>query len=182
MIKQAFPRLLLSALALVLWTGSAFAADAAKKARPSKGDVPPAYVGHQLAGDDVLLDPKAGKAYVVSFWATWCGYCMKELPILANIQRIAGDKVQVIAINTEERDVYRRVQGAIKDLGITSTYDPGNKAHDAYGVTGIPHMVIVGRDGRITSVRVGYDESSLEGLAAEINQAMAAPLAKAEAN
>ena len=71
MIKQAFPRLLLCALALAMSGSSAFAADAeAKKPRPAKGDLPPAYVGRQLGGDDILLDPKAGKAYVVSFWAS----------------------------------------------------------------------------------------------------------------
>ncbi len=177
-------RALLPLTLTLIASTSAFAADAegTKKARPSKGDAPPPYVGHQLGGDDVMLDPKAGKAYVVSFWASWCGPCMKELPILANIQQLAGNKVQVIAVNTEERDVYRQLQKPLKDLGLTPAYDPGHKAQDAYGVNGIPHMIIVGRDGRITSVRVGYGESSLEELAAELNQALATPLpAKAEA-
>jgi len=41
----------------------------------------------------VQLSQYAGKAVVTSFWATWCGYCMKELPILANIQKAAKGKV-----------------------------------------------------------------------------------------
>ena len=107
---------------------------------------------------------------------------MQELPILASIQKIAGDKLQVIAVNTEEREVYRRLQGPLKEMGLTPAFDPGRKAQDAYGVNGIPHIIIVGRDGRITSVRVGYAESTLEGLAAELNSALAVPLAKPEAN
>ena len=178
MIKPA--RLFLWALALVAST-SALAADA-EKAHPAKGDVPPPYVGRQLNGTEIKLDAVPGKAYVVSFWASWCGPCMKELPILANIQQLAGDKVQVIAVNTEDRDVYRRLQKPITEIGLTPAYDPDHKARDAYGVKGIPHMIIVGRDGRITSVRIGYDHSSLDELAAELNQALAATPAKAEAN
>jgi len=171
-------RFLLWALALVA-SGSALAADA-EKARPAKGDVPPPYVGRQLNGTEIKLDAVPGKAYVVSFWASWCGPCMQELPILVNIQQLAGDKLQVVAVNIEEREVYRRLQRQIKELGLTPAYDPDHKAQDAYGVKGIPHMIIVGRDGRISSVRVGYAKSSLEELAAQLNEALATEPAKAE--
>ena len=174
-LAPAVLMLMLAALA-----GNAFAADAvdaaadAQRRRPAKGDIPPPYVGRQLGGPEIRLDTEPGKAYVVSFWASWCGPCMKELPILANIQQIAGDKVRVVAVNTEERDVYRKLQGQLKELGLTPAFDPDHKAQDAYGVKGIPHMVIVGRNGRITSVRIGYSDSSLQALAAELNQALAA--------
>jgi len=173
-----FERIALSLLALVASSGT-FATEA-EKTRPSKGDIPPPYVGRQLGGSEIRIDAEPGKAYVVSFWASWCGPCKKELPILANIQQIAGDQVKVVAVNIEARDVYRKLQGPLKELGLTPAFDPDHKAQDAYGVKGIPHMVIVGRDGRISAVRVGYSDSSLETLAAELNQALAAPLTKAD--
>ena len=144
-------------------------------AKPAAGDRPPSYVGRGLGGEDLNLDLGSGKAYVITFWASWCAPCLQELPVLTNIQTIAGtDKVQVIAINIEERDVYRKFESKIKELGLTSTFDPSKKAREAYGVLGIPHMIIVGRDGVITAVRVGYAKSSLEELAASLNQALAA--------
>jgi thiol-disulfide isomerase/thioredoxin len=85
--------------------------------------------------------PFSGKAVVVSFWATGCAYCLKELPILHNIQRA-----------------------------------------DKYGVKGIPHRVIVGKDGRVVAVYTGYSESSLDGIVADINRALAAPKPAAEAD
>lgn len=41
---------------------------------PVVGDVPPPYVGKRLDGSPVMLTNYAGKAIVVSFWASWCPY------------------------------------------------------------------------------------------------------------
>ena len=72
------------------------------RAAPGAGDLPPPDIGHNLAGDEVLLTNYAGKAVIVTFWATWCKYCLKELPILDRVQVTAGkDQMAVIAVNTE---------------------------------------------------------------------------------
>lgn len=173
MFEVCRARLALSVAALVA-SVSALAADPVR-APLVKGDVPPRYVGQQWSGADVLLESGAGKAYVISFWASWCAPCLQELPVLSNIQKIAGaDKMQVIAVNVEDREMYRKLERHIVDLGLTAVYDPGHKSRDAYGVGPIPHMIIVGRDGRITSIRTGYAKSGLEELAGELNEALAA--------
>jgi thiol-disulfide isomerase/thioredoxin len=140
------------------------------------GDIPPPEAGTTLDGDPVLLSAYAGKAIVVSFWATWCPYCIKELPILEGIQATAGkDRIQVIAVNTEDRAVFRRAARALGNLKLLVSHDTGKKGATAYGVTGIPHMVIIGRDGRILKVYRGYDESQLDGIVADINRALTDP-------
>jgi thiol-disulfide isomerase/thioredoxin len=142
---------------------------------PVQGDTPPPYVGVTLDGDPVLLTDHPGKALVVSFWATWCAYCLQELPILNNIQTAAGkDKVQVIAVNTESREVFRRVSRALRTLDLQLAYDPDKKGQGAYGVHGIPHMVIIGRDGKVVSIYRGYDEKSLDSIVVSINRAIGA--------
>ncbi len=148
----------------------------AMAAPPAVGDIPPAKVGTDLNADPVLLSSFPGKAVVVSFWATWCGYCLQELPILNNIQKAAGkENMQVIAVNTESREVFRHAARALKELNVLHAHDSDRKAQDLYGVKGIPHMVIVGRDGRIVAVYRGYSESSLSNIAADITRALAAP-------
>jgi thiol-disulfide isomerase/thioredoxin len=145
-------------------------------AAPAVGDVPPPRVGFDLSGEPVLLTSFSGKAIVVSFWATWCAYCLKELPILHNIQRAAGkDSMQVIAVNTESREVFRKAARTLKELDVLHAHDNSHQAQDKYGVKGIPHLVIVGRDGRVVAVYTGYSESSLDGIVADINRALAAP-------
>jgi thiol-disulfide isomerase/thioredoxin len=145
-------------------------------AAPKEGDVPPDYVGRLADGTDVRISDYAGKAVVLSFWATWCPYCLKELPVLNAIQvSPAKEQVQVIAVNTEERDVFRAASRALgSSLSLKLAYDPGKSARNAYGVGGIPHLVIIGKDGKIVRVLRGYAESALPQIVDDINQAIAA--------
>jgi len=159
-----------SAAAILLLAAAAGSCAAELKA----GDTPPNAVGITLGGAPVLLSQHAGKAVVISFWATWCKYCLKELPILNGIRNAGKGKVDVIAINVEEEEVFRGVKRALKSLDLELAYDPDHEAQDAYGVNGIPHMVIIGRDGKIAGVFRGYGEGSLPDIVDAINRATGA--------
>jgi len=147
------------------------------RAAPGIGDVPPAELGPNMDGDKVLVSGFAGKAVVLTFWATWCPYCLKELPVLENVQLKAGkDRLQVIAVNTEPHDVFRHASRIMrKAMTLELVSDSSGQAAEAYGVTGLPHMVIVGRDGRIVGVYKGYSQARLGDIVADINRALAAP-------
>jgi thiol-disulfide isomerase/thioredoxin len=154
---------------------------AGASAAPGVGDTPPDYIGKTLDGTPVHLSQHAGKVRVVSFWATWCPYCLKELPILNGMQKVAGkEQMHVVAVNTEERAVFRKVVKVLSTLDVNLAYDPDQSAQKAYGVKGIPHMVIIGRDGKIQSLYRGYSESSLDQIVADINRALAGPKPLAE--
>lgn len=143
---------------------------------PGAGEKAPDVLGQTLDGKTVKVGDYAGKVVVVSFWATWCKYCIKELPILENVQKLGGAaRVQVIAVNTEERDVFRQVARHMKIFTLKLAYDPDEIGASAYGVKGIPHLVIIDRDGKIVEVFRGYSESSLDGIIASINLAIATP-------
>ncbi len=144
---------------------------------PKAGDVAPIEVGRTLGGQRVLLSDHKGKVVVVSFWATWCGYCLKELPILEGIQKLTGKQhnVQVIAVNTEDKQVFRKVSRAMNEFTLAMANDAEKVGQNAYGVSGIPHLVIIGRDGVIIRVYRGYGEETLEKITADINLAISAP-------
>jgi thiol-disulfide isomerase/thioredoxin len=162
----------LEALLPLVLTACAAQANAA----PAAGEIPPAVVGMNFDGDWVSLESYAGKAIVVSFWATWCGPCMNELPILEGIQKTAGkDSMQVIAVNIESRDVYRQVARKLASLSMLVAHDAGKKGTTAYGVKSIPHMVIIGRDGKLFKLHRGYTEKALDDIVADINNALATP-------
>ena len=149
----------------------ATAADPAGKIAP--GEIPPPLIGVNANGDEILTTQFAGKVLVVTFWASWCGPCMKELPMLESIQKAAGKThLQVVAINTEDRESFRKIARALSTLNLQITYDYGKKSSDAYGVNGIPHMLIIGRDGKVLKVHRGYGESALDGIVAELNAAL----------
>ena len=148
----------------------------AQGAAPKAGDVAPNEIGTTLDGNKVLLSDLKGKVVVVSFWATWCAYCLKELPILEGIQKLAGKQhnLQVVAVNTENRDTFRKLSGLMKNFAFGMAYDPGKTAQTAYGVKGIPHLAIIGRDGVIIRVYRGYGEETLDRITADINMAIGA--------
>jgi thiol-disulfide isomerase/thioredoxin len=139
------------------------------------GDVPPSFLGRDANDKDVHVQDMHNKVVVVSFWATWCGYCLKELPILAGIQKLAGgQQLQVVAINTDDDyDKFWKVRRSLKKYNLVMTYDSG-AISKAYGVKGLPHLVMIGRDGRIAYVHEGYDESMLNTIADELNTLLAA--------
>ena len=109
---------------------------------------------------------------VVTFWATWCPPCLKELPVLERLQRRLGpDLIRVIAVNhRESKKKFRLIKKAFNDSPITLTYDKGNRISKKYGIKAIPHLVIIGKDGKISYQVRGYGEDSIDMLVEEINQ------------
>jgi thiol-disulfide isomerase/thioredoxin len=131
------------------------------------GDLPPAKLGWH-----VKLEDYRGKIVIVTFWASWCGPCRKELPLLEGIQKQATtEKIRVFAVNwRESSDQFRAVQRALKGVTLTLLSDEGGSIGNQYDVDAIPHMVIVGRDGRIAAIHIGYSEQEISALVEEINE------------
>lgn len=149
---------------------------AANAAEMQPGDTPPDALGSALGGPAVTVSSLHGKVVVISFWATWCGYCMKEMPVLAGLQAVAtqrGLPLQVVAVDSrEDHDTFAhsaRVLG--KRLpGLLITWDRTGAIGKPYGSDkGIPVMVMLHRDGTVAHIHVGYGEDMLDSLVSEIN-------------
>lgn len=165
-------RWILACATSIVLAGSA--AHAAGLHKIAAGDTPPVSLGTNLDGDEIATTQYAGKILVVTFWASWCGPCKRELPMLEGIQRVAGkDKVQVVAINIEDRDTYRKLARGLHSFAVSINHDTGLKASEAYGVHGIPHLILIGRDGKVIAVHRGYSEDGIDAIIAEINSALA---------
>lgn len=146
------------------------------------GSVPPDDLGRTLSDQAVRTSAFHGKVMVISFWATWCGYCMKEMPVLAGLQAIANERgypLQVVEINYEEdhRVFSRAVHLLMPKLpGLIMTWDRNGTVNKSFGLSGtLPTMILLHRNGTVASVHVGYDEDMLTPLAAEITKLMNEP-------
>ena len=141
------------------------------------GDVPPDSLGRTSNGDEVRVTDQHGKVVVVTFWASWCGYCRRELPVLAGLQEAAGkDRMTVVAINyKDDRKVYRALVRALKDVQLTMTHDTNGAIGKAYGVEGIPRLLMIDREGKVAYVSVGYDTDSLDQIVDAANKLLAQP-------
>jgi thiol-disulfide isomerase/thioredoxin len=67
---------------------------------PSVGSIAPDFkVRNLVTGEDVSLSSQQGKVVILTFWASWCGPCKRELPVLENAQRVVGkDKLDHIGV------------------------------------------------------------------------------------
>ncbi|HET9389325.1 MAG TPA: TlpA disulfide reductase family protein [Steroidobacteraceae bacterium] len=143
---------------------------------PEVGAAAPDFTTTELmTGHAVHLGDQRGKLVFLSFWATWCGPCRKELPILNNVQKIVADRGGIVyAVSFAERASTFDLKKVFRTAGwqLTPLMDPGGKIAALYGIKAIPHLFIIGRDGKILAVNTGYGDRSPEELATEINAAL----------
>lgn len=67
-----------------------------------------------LDGDEVNLSDHLGKVVIVSFWATWCGPCLQELPHMQALAELHGDDLVVLAITTDGPDTISEVRNIVR--------------------------------------------------------------------
>lgn len=159
---------------LLLLVIVAMAAPGAYAQQPKVGDLAPPPLGKTVDDTPVSVGDSSGKVTVVTFWASWCAPCMAEMPRLEAIQRVAGpNQIRVVAINIEKAREFNRLAHRLSQLQLTLTNDADGTVSAAYGRSAIPHLVLIGRDGRILNVHRGYNEKHLDQIIADVNAALA---------
>src|SRR3989304_6135707 len=95
-----------------------------------------------------------GKVTLVNIWASWCGPCREEAPLL---DQLALDKrIQIVGLNYKDLpDNARRFLGRYGNPFVAVGADSTGRASIEWGVYGVPETFIVGRDGRIAFKLVG---------------------------
>jgi len=100
-----------------------------------------------------------GKSMIVNFWATWCGPCRKEIPLLKEIaKREASSGFQVVGIAIDYRDEVLKYADEIKmDYPLLIGEQEGFAAADAFGVSsmGLPFTAFTDDKGRIVTMLMG---------------------------
>ncbi|MBL8614291.1 MAG: redoxin domain-containing protein [Deltaproteobacteria bacterium] len=126
-------------------------------------------------GGEWSLAARSGQVRVLSFWATWCGPCKRELPELSALQaelRNAG--LSFVAVSVDQGLSLEQVAAASTALGAdlpVALAPPG--LAEALGVQAIPALRVIGRDGAVRYSARGYSELSMGALKAEIQSALA---------
>ena len=139
------------------------------------GDPAPDFKLMTLDGKEVTLASLKGKVVLLDFWATWCGPCKAAMPTIQKISEDYKSKdVVVLGVNTFEQKPDAAKDYLAKKKFTYGCLLKGDELAKAYGVTGIPTLVIIGKDGKVASTEVGMSDES----GAMIRKAIDAALAK----
>jgi peroxiredoxin len=117
------------------------------------GELAPYFDLRDLSGKKVSRDDLAGKATVLSFWASWCEPCIRELPALERLNSILasrGGRVISIGIDDSRANLLKVVNSS----GITFPVliDEMGLAKRRYQVKGVPETFLLSRENRIVAL------------------------------
>jgi thiol-disulfide isomerase/thioredoxin len=131
------------------------AAAADKVPAVSLGHPAPPFVAKDLRGTAVSLANLRGKVVILNFWATWCGYCVQELPMLLQFAK-AHPNFYVIALDhLESSDKVRAYVASHHLRGLTVWLDTTGDAFNNYLMTGLPATFFIDARGHIRSYNFG---------------------------
>src|SRR5208282_465280 len=134
------------------------------------GDLPP-----QRLNRTFNLSDFRGRVVIMTFWASWCGPCRQELPVLAGLQaEVTRDKLEILAINWgEDWDKFHEIKRTLRNVDLTLVSDSDGTLGKQFDVNSLPHMLVIGKDGRIAALHVGYRANAIPVLVKEINALLA---------
>ena len=153
-----------------LWPDDAFVPPAPRKPEArveviGVGAMAPDFATQDLAGQTLRLADFRGKVVVLDFWATWCGPCKAAMP---HAQELAADYADqgVVVLASCTSDGRKEFESWVrtneeKYPDIRFAHDPAERgetraSRKLYGVSGIPQMFVIDREGRIVGSVSGY--------------------------
>jgi thiol-disulfide isomerase/thioredoxin len=123
-------------------------------------DVPKATVDKLF---DVIMEKYKGKVVYVDFWATWCSPCRAGIERIKPLKdEMANENVAFVYITnqTSPKGTYDNMIPTIKGEHYRVSQDEWNNLCGKFKISGIPHYVLVGKDGKVINPQLGHLENS----------------------
>ena len=137
-------------IAITLVIGGAGLAWAILDSRNDKPYSAPDFTLTAFDGVPYRLSDLRGNVVVINFWASWCGPCRTEAPILQKLwTELKGQNV--IFLGVDQADKLDQAQAHIREFGLTYPNGPDNGIVDAYHIQGLPTTIIVDPQGLVSS-------------------------------
>ena len=117
----------------------------------------PDFVLPAREGSDVRLSELKGQVVMINFWATWCGPCRQEMPLLQQLQsKYEPLGFTLLGVNVENDSA--AAQAWLEGMPVTFPilFDRENQVAERFGVEGMPSTVFVDRAGNVRHVHRGY--------------------------
>ena len=134
-----------------------------------EGQSAPDFVLKSSAGNNLRLSEYRGDVVMINFWATWCGPCRQEMPLLDDLYgRYERVGFTLLGVNID--DDSRRAMKMIEELGVNFPvlFDESKDVSKLYAVEAMPVTVLVDREGTVRHVHHGYKPGYEEKYLTEI--------------
>jgi thiol-disulfide isomerase/thioredoxin len=123
-----------------------------------EGKIAPIFTTPLIDGAEFDLSTQRGKIVVLDFWATWCGPCIRGLPmLLETVSEFDESEVVLMAVNQGE--TVSEVKEFIDHfdlVDLTVALDEKKRVGSLYDVKGMPHTVVIDAAGFVRDVSVGF--------------------------
>ncbi len=109
------------------------------------------------SGKNVRLSDLRGRVVMLNFWASWCGPCRQEMPLLDRLaQRYEPAGFSLLGVNVDaDKKLADKVLREIP-VNFDILYDPTSKVSEAYKVDVMPSSVMIDCDGNLNYLHRGY--------------------------
>jgi peroxiredoxin len=123
----------------------------------SAGGPAPPFILAARGGADVSLAQYRGQVVMINFWASWCGPCRQEMPLLESIYRRYGRMgFTLLGVNVEPDSQAANQWLQQTPVSFPILYDRDSKVSKLYDVAGMPSTVIIDRSGKLRVLHRGY--------------------------
>ena len=122
-----------------------------------EGQQAPDFALKSSTGENLRLSEYRGDVVMINFWATWCGPCRQEMPLLDELySRYQRVGFNLLGVNID--DDSSRAMNMIEELGVTFPvlFDVRKEVSKLYEVNAMPVTVIVDREGTVRYIHHGY--------------------------
>ena len=122
-----------------------------------EGQVAPDFALKSTTGENLRLSEYRGDVVMINFWATWCGPCRQEMPLLDELYaRYHRVGFNLLGVNIDD-DITRALRMVEElDLHFPVVFDTRKEVSRLYNVEAMPATILVDREGKIRHVHHGY--------------------------
>lgn len=117
----------------------------------------PDFVLKSNSGENLRLSEFRGEVVMINFWASWCGPCRQEMPLLDELYaQYQPMGFTILGVNVEEDSTKARRMLGDAPVKFPVLFDNDSEVSKLYNVVAMPSTVLVDRDGNVRYLHQGY--------------------------